>query len=256
MTLRFRQLAATAALVFAAGAPAAAQNQPPIRFTGVVRDPAGQPISYAQVALEKAGQRITDERGRFEVPIREKGRVPVEIRRIGFQPLRFSIELTADTAISVVMHPVATELTAVRIEADNIVKSLQVRGFYQRMEERSKGLGSGHFITPEDIEARRVTRVTQYLEGIPGVRVVPLNDWTGRRFAILTNSRCPMTVYLNGSRLNRQARPGMENPEPPVIDDTITQTSIGGIEVYTRSNAPNEYQSMAGTCGVVLLWSK
>jgi hypothetical protein len=235
----------------------AAQNAPPIRFGGLVRDPAGTPIPYAQVNLEKAGQRITNDQGRFEVPIREKGRIPVEIRRIGFRPLRFSVELVADTSISVVMHPVAMELNEVRIEADAIVKSLEIRGFYRRLEERTNGLGSAHFITPEDIEARRVTRVTQYLDGIPGVRVVPYGgDWTGRRFAIVSNSRCPMTVYLNGSRLNRHARPGMADPEPPMLDEAITETTVGGIEVNTRNNAPTEYQSMAGTCGVVLVWTK
>jgi hypothetical protein len=97
--------------------------------------------------------------------------------------------------------------------------------------------------------------VTQYFEGLPGVRVVPLGG-AGRHFVLTSNSRCQMTVYLNGQRLNRLPRPGMEVGEPVIVDDVLTPTTLGGIEVYPRANAPSEYQNLNGTCGVVLLWTK
>jgi hypothetical protein len=44
---------------------------------------------------------------------------------------------------------------------------------------------------------------------------------------------------------------------PAIVDDLVQPSHVSGIEIYTSPlRAPPEYQSLAGTCGVVLIWSK
>lgn len=245
---------------------AGAQTEPPLVARGSIVDSTGYPIPYALVRVGSSGQRVSNDSGRFLIPMRESGQVPIEVRRIGYHPVKLTASLPSDTAFLIVMHPAAASLEAVRIEAGNLVRSLELGGFYRRMSEKTRGANTGHFLTPEDIEPRRVHRVTQLLEQFPGVKVIPL-DRGGRRFGLFGANRCPMTVYANGMRLNRltSARPRQLGgftvwtevpPPPPEVDEVIMPTSVAGIEIYTRSNAPTEFQLMNGTCGVVVFWTR
>jgi hypothetical protein len=63
-----------------------------------------------------------------------------------------------------------------------------------------------------------------------------------------------MTVYLDGRRLNRLTT---GSNTAAMVDEIALPTHIAGVEIYTSPlRAPPEYQSLSGTCGVVLLWTK
>jgi hypothetical protein len=202
------------------------------------------------VRIAPNDRRLTDEGGRFEVAVHRTRDVMIDVRRVGFRPLEMKLAIVPDTPIVLVMRSLAATLEAVRIETDRIVRSLELGGFYRRMADRAKGVGSGIYLTPEDIERRRVNRVTQLLEGVSGVRVLPLDQW-GRRWGVFGNSRCPMTIYLNRIRLNP-----LRTQTWVEFDSLVFPTNVAGIEVYARSNAPPEFQLMAGSCGIVLIWTK
>ena len=74
-------------------------------------------------------------------------------------------------------------------------------------------------------------------------------------------NNCPMTVIVDGNRLNRLGG-GEKNEVGAVswatgIDDLVSPGSIAGIELYTSAGrVPPEYQRLIGNCGVILIWTK
>ena len=219
---------------------------------GVVVDTSGHPVTLAQVSADRDRATLTDSMGAFALRIR--GDVPeaIEVRRIGYLPVRRSIGVMPDSALRVVLVPMNAAMDPVRTQAEYTVRSLELRGFYDRLREKERGANTGHFLTPEDVEARKTSRVTVLVDGIPGVRILPHKcEKPGGCLSLFSNARCPMTIFLDGTRLNE-----LRNNRPVYIDDIITARDISAVEVYTRSNAPDRYRSLSGSCGVVLLWTK
>ena len=107
--------------------------------------------------------------------------------------------------------------------------------------------------TPDDVEQRHTSKVSSRIDGIPGVRIVPYLpcERCTPYLGVFSSTRCPMTVYLDGHRLNP-----LKAHTPVDIDNILNARDISAVEVYTRSNAPDRYRSLALNCGVVLLWTK
>ena len=232
---------------------------PPVNpsVRGMLVDTAGDPIAYARVTGGGVDS-WTDRLGRFRLDLRAPGALRIDVRRIGFAPLEVNLIVTKDTTISVTMQPLPVSLAHVRIEAEASVRALEVSGFYERLRQKEKGANTGHFITAEDLEGRGGKSVTSFLQGVPGLRIVRFSTGSMEWDAAFGNSRCIMTVYLNGMRLppRSENRVGAQGRVPPDIDEFITPREIAGIEVYSRSNAPVEYQLLNGTCGVILIWAR
>jgi hypothetical protein len=215
---------------------------------GTVVDSGNRPIGFAQVRVGPSGERVTDDSGRFDVAVRSAGRLPITVRRIGYRPFEVTLPGAPDSALRVILQPLAGTLETVHIEADRTVASLERQGFYGRLTEHSRGANTGHFITPEEIEQRRPVRPSALLEGIPGVKILPISP---KRYAAFGTNGCPMTVYLDGIRVSSLAEKTATD-----FDELIASPSLAGIEVYARANAPEQYRSLNGTCGVLLIWGK
>jgi hypothetical protein len=215
---------------------------------GRVVDSSGAPIGFAQVRVASSGEQVTDDSGRFDVVIRTTGRVVVAVRRIGYQPYELALAGIPDSVLRLVMAPIAGTLETVHIDADRTVASLENAGFYRRLRESTRGASTGRFVTPEEIERRRPVRATALLEGMSGVKVLLINP---KQYAVFGTNNCPMTVFLDGVRLSSLA-----SKTATPFDDFIPSTSLAGMEVYARANAPVEFQALNGTCGVVVIWSK
>ena len=68
---------------------------------------------------------------------------------------------------------------------------------------------------------------------------------------------CAATVFLDGQRLNNLADASGNANAAPAVDELIPVSSVSGVEVYTRGAlAPPKYQSLGGTCAIVLIWTK
>jgi hypothetical protein len=226
-------------------------------ITGSVVDSSGAPVAYVSV---DAGSRrvIADDSGRFRISLGD-GISALQVRRIGFKPVNVSFAAGADTSVILRLEPVARSLEAAIIVASQASRALELRGFYGRYADREKGINAGQFITPEEIEQRSPFRITQMLDGRPGIKTARI-----ARGCTTSNPNlcwapqgvggCWMTVYLDGRRLN-SLKEGSNTPA--VVDEIALPTHIAGIEIYTSPlRAPPQYQSLSGTCGVVLLWSK
>ena len=131
------------------------------------------------------------------------------------------------------------------------------------MNDVERGINHGFFITPEDLESRPGSRVTDLLRGFPAVRVTLVK--TGSVFSRTARKGwqpqgldgCRLEIYIDGARFYSVGEERELDNAHIFIDDLITASSIAGIEVYPRSvSAPPKYQSLNGRCGVMLIWTK
>jgi hypothetical protein len=215
---------------------------------GRVVDSTGEPIGFAQVRVGPSGEQVTDDAGRFDVALRVPGRLAVAVRRIGYRPLELSLPAMPDTALRLVLNPLVGTLETVHIDADRTVASLDRAGFYSRLRDHERGANTGYFISPEEIDRRRPIRVSAMLEGIPGIKVLPISS---KRYAVHGTNGCSMTVFMDGIRIS-----SLSAKVATDIDEIVAPTTLAGIEVYSRANAPSDYRIADGTCGVLLMWGK
>jgi hypothetical protein len=182
----------------------------------------------------------------------------ITIRRIGYLPGKIRVLAGSDTSVGVSLQQLGVLMATQVIRAREQVRNLAVRGFYQRMADTERGGLNAEFVTPEEVEMRNPMRTSQLLDQKRGIRVRRVGNCyvVSTCYRIFGSSGCSATVYLDGRRLNNlaQAASGQAAVE---IDDLVPVTGVSGIEIYARaSQAPPQFQSMAGTCPIVLIWTK
>jgi carboxypeptidase family protein len=239
--------------------PAEANPQPASRIIrGVVRDTAGLPVPRVTVFVDTVATLATDDSGTFRAEVSSANSVTLNFRRLGFRSKKLIVHAPLDTLLTVVLVPVVQPLPSKTVETERS-RALDLHGFYERMDDREKGLNHGYFITREEIERRNPLRTTQVFEQINGVvvkRVAASCRAVFRCWAVLGLSGCLMTAYLDGQRLNSldASRPGYKDD---FLDELVVPRDIAGIEVYERgAEAPPHYQLLNGSCGVILIWTK
>jgi hypothetical protein len=231
---------------------------------GRVTDSEGATIAFANIQLNGGRRYVSDDSGWFTMPIAASGRLSLLIRRIGFEPEEVKLAEMPDTALHVRMTAAATALPEQRVTATTPFTSLSLGGFYRRMADVERGINRGYFITPEDLEIRNPFLVTSAVEHLPNIRIRPspgIIGGGGRGSPLNRNLRiedamgCPLTVYLDRVKLSPVVvRGGLQDEQ---INTLLIPTTLAGIEVYPRrAGSPPEFDLVAGTCGVVLLWTK
>jgi hypothetical protein len=227
------------------------------------------PIPYALVQVGGGTERIADSLGRARFG-KEIGAAPsLTVRRIGYAPFQGRATASPHGEFVVLLEPTVRELEAVQTVALRSTP-LSRTGFYDRMQRVHDGAIVGRFITPEELEQRRPTLVSQVLQGLPSVRVQRAPDG---RAVVLGRGGCPMTVLLDGQRLNgllqdnKQFRNTSINPRGQYggggagdlsLDQATVATEVMAIEVYnSTANAPSELipTTGGGSCGLIAIWT-
>lgn len=239
-------------------------------LSGRVVDREGQAIAYATLQVNGGRRYVSNDSGRFSVPVPGEGRLTLLLRRIGYEPVEVKLAEMPDTAVRVVMTALATALPAQLVTGRSPFVRLDLGGFYQRMADSERGARVGYFVTPEDLAIRNPINVTDAVEQFPNIRVRPIDDGKAdefglnhgdglplnRKMRVEDRQGCPLTVYLDRVRIQPGSiRAGMFTDEP--INQIISPSSVAGIEVYPRAaSAPPEFTIAAGTCGLVLIWTR
>jgi hypothetical protein len=211
-----------------------------------------QPIMYANVTLEGATTRITDEKGEINLGVGKRQLFTVRVSRIGFAPWFGKVDLPAVATMTVTLPQIAHALAPVTVNGEAAPKStLALTGFYDRWMEKQKGALSGVFIGPEEIEFRHPTKVTRMLQGLNGVRLICDRSGdcaihsTGQT-SLLVGGGCPMAILFDGNQMY-----GSVN-----VDQLINVNDVAAIEVYPRGgNMPVGLQANDTNCGVVAFWT-
>jgi hypothetical protein len=239
---------ACAALACCAASAASAQ-----RIAGTVIDAAsGRPIPAAEVVLLDAGRsplarQQSDSTGHFAFGLLQAAPYILRAQRLGYAPVLTSRVTLADGESVIVELRMGVDAIAVEplvITARNTVRAGRLREYYERLEMRGR-MGSGHFITREEIETRPGAGTADLLRVVPGVSVV------GRGRAVVMSRMaggCDPAVFVDGTMMNRTG--------PAVVADYVTPEMIEGIEVYRgAAETPARYRDRGG-CGTVLIWTR
>lgn len=225
---------------------------------GRVTDTEGGFLGYANIQFNGGNRIIANDSGYFTITVGTTGPFTLLLRRIGFEPAEVTFPSMPDTAIHVSMKAVATRLPEQRVTTGAAFVSLDLSGFYRRMRDRERGTNTGHFVTPEELEFRRPIALTAAVEQFPQIRIRPIPGTSRpllRNLRIEDHNGCPLTVYLD--RVKIQPTRFRGQPVDEQVNTLIHPSSMAGIEVYPRSAAaPPEFQMEAGTCGLVLVWTK
>jgi hypothetical protein len=261
-----------AGLLFACAGRVAGHTLGTLR--GIVVDTVGNPVPYAQVSINGTAVRsVSDQSGRFVLHAPARG--TLSVRRLGFTPAGLAIDaaLSADSRLRIILGPVPGILPTAIASARTSTLALELNGFYDRLIERSKGQNNGVFIGPEEVEARHPSSALNMLNG-----AAPSVSLMGKK-VVGQGGACQMDVYVNrhlvdasdikvgthslgGDQLSfrrvssgRGAERSMHEPSP--IDESAPASSIVGIEIYPRAvMAPPEFQRLAASCGIVLIWTR
>lgn len=247
--------------------PAVARAQGPKGRTihGTVTNAQNQPIAYALISVGKGSRQLSDNDGKFELALPNKKAITLDVRHIGFTAATLKIDAGGDTAVTVQLPPGSGS----GVPSAKLLNS----GFYDRMKASLDGSGPGRFITAEEIEQRKFPRITQLIDGTPGVRI----NRTGSIGGVpLGQGQCLMETYVDGTRtklfmpaggpssgssltgnIDRANSAPQLDPNSEGLDNFIPSSNVLGIEVYARpAEAPGKFQSLSGTCGVIVIWLK
>jgi hypothetical protein len=239
-------------------------NPSELLLSGRVTDPDGGPLAYANLHLSGGRPLIADDSGRFTIPKPIGAGARLIVRRIGFEPVEVELAASVDTALRIVMQPIATALPETKVVGRSPFRSLEFGGFYRRMSDNEKGIVRGWFITPEDLELRKPSTVTTAVADLPNIRIrrAP-KPWDEKSslsvehllYRVEDSRGCPLTVYVDRMRITPILVRGELRDE--FINTLIVPTSLAGIEVYPRAlGAPRDFSMVDGTCGIVILWTR
>ena len=212
---------------------------------GTVRDESGRAVAGALVAVvggTPAGE--SDESGSFRVAGLTAGVVRIAVRRIGFAPetLTLTIASRGVTTATLALRRVALPLDTVRVNGRSDVRG-PMAGFYARRER-----GHGRFFTQEQIARRNVSRMSDLLRGIPGLRV-DQRRFGVQAFRLRGASQAPL-VWLDG----------MPMGAAEVDLDVFDPHSFAGIEIYSGpATVPAEFTGgrlMSTSGGAIVLWTR
>ena len=264
------------ALSFAPFVPRAVTAQIPrgvatATIAGRVTDTLGSPLPFCFAASPSAGAAVLcDDSGYFRLPGLPSGRVELSVRRLGYRPGEFTLQLLPESTLNVIVQlvPLPTELGPINVTAEGLYRSLAEAGFYERLRMREIG-SAGIFITPEEFEALRPSRVTDVLQARPSVQLVYNGQlavpW-GRY------GRCLLNVYVDGLEIrNLYEMPAGRSSdhiwmgEPVVVGGRVTGIGIDGfikpeavlaMEIYpSATSTPIRFRS-ANSCGAIVIWTK
>jgi hypothetical protein len=206
------------------------------RVSGVVHNDKGKPVENAQVMVPGTGvDARTQETGTFALAGLPSGTQTVEVRAIGFEPKRVTVDLSRDslTRLDVVLDRPVQTLDAVKVYGQG---NTTMREFQRRLKA-----GWGHILTPGDIAKRNAFQASDLFRTIPGVRVAPTRRGFGNTVLI---RGCQPTVYYNGMRMDDQTASD--------IDMLVQVQDLTAVEVYTAASRPAEF--FGNSCGSIVLW--
>jgi carboxypeptidase family protein len=209
------------------------------RLSGtVVNSVDGQPVAGARVGIANGPQARANERGEWTIADAPAGTRVLEVRGVGFYPVRIPVHVLDDAApVRVALSTTESVLDTVKVNATRMMDR-QRAGFEDRRRR-----GQGHYLTAEDVARRQPVVTSDLFRMMPGVRV------DGRANVTVRGGLgwCAPALYLDGNY--------MEQLSAGDIDTWVQPSEIIGVEVYTDISAPPEFQSRANGCGSIVVWT-
>lgn len=214
---------------------------------GLVRRADGRRIGRAQVQVTgSVGRDTTDGEGRFTLRNLPVGTQMLEVRAVGYVPLRRAVDVRAAgaTTLDIELEAFLPRLDAVQVVGERTIVSQGLKDF----AVRAKG-GFGTFFDEKFLTDFNATVMTDILRQVAGVRVIRgrVGENVQMQGGLDWSSMCFPTVFIEGVRLQLD--------EQTSINDLVPAQDVVGVEVYVRSaSVPAQYMSRDG-CGSIVIWT-
>lgn len=218
-----------------------------MRLTGtVVAVDGGDPVNNAVVGVSNGPQTRTNDRGQWTIANAPAGSHTLEVRAVGKYPVRRSVNIVGEVApIRVAMATFKTMLDTLKVSA-----ALSSSIDFAQFEQRRKQSGMGRFLTAEDIRRRAPVETSYLFRNFPGVDVLPVDLGNNKIMmkGVFSGDMCEPLIYLNGT-----AMPGATAEE---LDNFVRPERVIGIEVYSATSMPAQFQSNRTGCGSIVVWAR
>jgi hypothetical protein len=220
---------------------------------GVVRDSAGRPLPLVLVSADSGDRAAySDSAGAFRLGGLPPGLAGFSVRRIGYVPSAFEIDLPADATVhlAITMKVAVRRLETVVVDGKLLDAALAGVGFYDRAGGASNRFGSGQFLPPEALEPWRATPFSTALRRVPSIRV---DGSPGRVRAAFRDATarlgCAPSVWIDGEL----------SPTPvSALDAVLPLDQVRGVEVYPwPRSVPLQFRVTRAqpTCGALVIWT-
>ena len=212
-----------------------------VRLTGTVLTAAeGRPLAEALVSIVGGPQARTNEAGQWTIANAPAGTGMLEVRAVGYYPERRPVNVFAGAApVHITLSTLKAVLDTVRVTASRVTDQNR-SGFM----ERRRTMGTGKFLTAEDIARRNPIFASDIFRSVSGVYVD-----TGIRVRGAFGE-CSPALYIDG-----RPYPPMAELTPDDINVWVEPRRIAAIEVYT-DQVPPQFQSALNGCGSIVIWLK
>jgi len=248
------------------GTASALPAQPVVRGR-VVMDSTVRSVVGAEILFGsgKIGAR-TDSLGRFVLFGVEPGPLPLVVRAIGYRPVSLELDVPSMGVLEVTVRLTGEAQALDPIEVTG--RAAPVAGKLIDFERRRR-VGIGSFLDRAELRAKEPLRLSDVLRGLRGVVLVPRPWRCGGGFAVTTtrahyipatncaepwdNYRrgCYLAIYVDGVR-----RWDSADPDPPNIDDFLTER-VEALELYRGpGEIPQEYTATGTICGALVIWTR
>ena len=231
------------------------------------------PIAHALVEVEGGRGRVTDDSGRV-VMATAPDTVQLSVRRIGFSPFAGRVARARSGEFEVTLTSLAQRLAAVTVTERGAQSPLERAGFYDRLQRVQRTAMLGEFITPEELDARGLSKISDILQGRRYSSVAKVTSGGHSLSVVLGRGKCAMNIVVDGqfvgntaqelnvsgvptSILSSGSQPA-NHGHPFDLDEIVDGSSVAAIEIYPSiANAPVELIPTAshGACGLVVIWT-
>ena len=221
------------------------------RLSGtVVAAAGGKPLAGALASIVDGPQARANERGEFTLTDAPLGTRILEVRAIGYYPVRRRVDVLASaTPVHVALSTLKSVLDTVKVIATRR-GGRDIEAFHERRRS-----GIGRYLTADEIMKRHPIVSSDIFRNIAGVRMIGLA--AGERSIMLrggvnaygSQNMCSPAIFLNGSFLS-------ESISADDIDTWVRPEEIAGIEIYNDVGIPAQFQRALSGCGAIVIWSK
>jgi hypothetical protein len=198
----------------------------------------GQPIRGARVVLTDGPSTTTDERGEWALKEAPAGTRMLEVSAVGLYPERRPVNVVAGAPpIHIAMNTLRAVLDTVTIRA---VRLSDMRNF----EGRRRG-GSGRFLGARDIMRHRDKEMSDILRMQPGLQVQRKKDGSTSVYIRGTDT-CEAELYIDGHYISTTND----------LDAWVRPERVAGVEIYSGTMTPAQFQRPLSSCGSIVIWTK
>ena len=218
---------------------------------GIVRDMNGKPLANTRVGtLDNGASVLTNSEGQYVLTGAPAGTQTLELRALGYQPLRRAVTLKTNGVTDVDatrLDRAAQKLASISVTGTRKDGRLTKFGFDDRRRR-----SNGFFMDAEEIEKKSGIYLGDVLRFAPGL--TPVYTSRGRSFLMRSTStgdKCTPTYYLDGMRWH-----ALEGSSILELERFITLRDVAAVEVYSSAaGMPMQFDTGSG-CGAVAFWTK